>query len=77
MDMQIEYLLFQQIEKPKDYLMTKIIKVYDNRYRINIYCEKEENTLIKKRICASYFCHYNKDDLFIVSGSPMPTGVAI
>lgn len=77
MDMQIEHLLFQQIHKPKNYLMTKIINVYDNRYRINIYCETEEDSLIKKRICASYFCHFNKNTLSVVNGNPMPTGISI
>ena len=77
MEMKIEHLLFKQIEKPKNYLMTKIINVYDNRYRINIYCETEEDNLTKKRICASYFCHYNKDSLEIVNGHPVPTGILI
>lgn len=77
MDMQIEHLLFKQVEKPKDYLMTKIINVYDNRYRVNIYCETEEDNLVKKRICASYFCHYNKDNLYIVNGNPLPTGISL
>lgn len=77
MDLQIEHLLFKQVDKPKDYLMTKIINVYDNRYRINVYCEKEEDSLVKKRICASYFCHYDKDKLSIVTGNPLPTGICI
>lgn len=77
MDMHIEHLLFKQVEKPENYLLTKIINVYDNRYRINIYCEQEEDSLVKKRICGSYFCHYNKDSLDIIHGNPIPTGVAI
>ena len=77
MDLHIEHLLFKQVEKPKDYLTTKIINVYDNRYRINIYCEKEEDSLTKKRICASYFCHYDKDNLSIITGNPLPTGISI
>jgi hypothetical protein len=77
MDMHIEHLLFKQVGKPKDYLMTKIVNVYDNRYRINVYCEQEEDSLMKKRICASYFCHYTKDSLDIIKGRPDPTGISL
>jgi hypothetical protein len=66
MDLEIESLLFKQVEKPKHYLMTKIINVWENRYRINIYTEIEEDNLIKKRIHSSYFCHYNPGKLTII-----------
>lgn len=66
MDLEIESLLFKQVEKPKNFLMTKIINVYDNRYRINIYVQNEEEGLLKKRIAASYFCHYNPGVLTII-----------
>lgn len=66
MDLEIESLLFKQVEHPKNFLMTKIINVYDNRYRINVYTEFEEDNLIKKRIYASYFCHYNPGVLKII-----------
>lgn len=46
--------------------MTKIINVYDNRLRINVYIQIEEDNLIKKRIAASYFCHYNPGELIII-----------
>jgi hypothetical protein len=67
MDLEIESLLFKQVERPKNYLMTKIINVYDNRYRINVYTETEEDNLLKKRIVSSYFCHYNPGELIIVN----------
>lgn len=67
MDFEIEKLLFQQVEKPHDYLMTKIIKLWDNRYRINIYIEFEEEKLIKRKIINSYFCHYNPGKLTIIN----------
>ena len=66
MDLEIESLLFKQVEKPKHYLMTKIINVWENRYRINVYIEIEEDNLIKKRIHSSYFCHYNPGKLVII-----------
>jgi hypothetical protein len=66
MDLEIESLLFKQVEKPKNFLMTKSINVYDNRYRINVYVEFEEDNLTKKRIFASYFCHYSPGVLTII-----------
>ena len=66
MDFEIENLLFQQVEKPKHYLMTKVIKLWDNRYRVNVYTEFEEDKLIKRKISSSYFCHYNPGKLTII-----------
>lgn len=65
-EIEIENLLFQQVEKPKNILMIKTNNVYDNRYRINIYVQNEEEGLLKKRIAASYFCHYNPGVLTII-----------
>lgn len=66
MDHEIESLLFKQVEKPKNHLMTKIIKLWDNRYRINVYTEIFEDNLIKRKISSSYFCHYNPGKLTII-----------
>jgi len=66
MDFEIEKLLFEQVDKPKNYLMTKAIKLWDNRYRINIYVEFEEDKLIKRKIISSYFCHYSTNKLTII-----------
>ena len=68
MDLEIESLLFKQVQKPKHHLITKIINVFENRYRINVYIEIEEDNLIKKRIHSSYFCHYNPGHLTIIDG---------
>jgi hypothetical protein len=68
MDIEIESLLFKQVKKPKHYLMTKIMNVFENRYRINVYTEIEEDNLTKKRIHSSYFCHYNPGNLKIIDG---------
>lgn len=67
MDLEIESLLFQQVKKPKNHLMTKIINLWSNRYRVNVYIEIEEDNLIKKRIHSSYFCHYNPGKLTIMN----------
>jgi len=66
MDLEIESLLFKQVEKPKNHFMTKIINVFDNRYRINVYTEIEEDGLIKRKIANSYFTHYTKGKLTII-----------
>jgi len=67
-DLEIESLLFKQVDKPKHHLVTKIINVWENRYRINVYIEIEEDNLTKKRIHSSYFCHYNPGELKITMG---------
>jgi len=69
MDLEIEHLLFKQVKKPKNHLLTKIINVYENRYRINVYVQIEEEGLIKKKIAQSYFCHYRPGELNIISGA--------
>lgn len=61
---EIEKLLFEQFEKPKNYFMTKVINVYDNRYRINVYIQFEEENLTKKKISNSFFCRYVDGELF-------------
>jgi len=66
MELEIEHLLFKQVEKPSNFLTIRIINVYDNRYHINIYVEIFEDNLVKKRIHASYFCHYERGKLTII-----------
>lgn len=68
MDLEIESLLYKQVKRPKNHLLTKIINLYDNRYRINVYVEIEEDGLIKKKIKDSYFCHYSPGKLTIIDG---------
>jgi len=66
-DLEIESLLFKQVEKPKYLTMTKIINLWENRYRINLYVETLEDGLIKRKIQNSYFCHYNPGKLTIIA----------
>jgi hypothetical protein len=72
MDLEIESLLFKQVAKPKYHFMTKIINVWENRYRINVYVEIEEDNLMKRKIHSSYFCHYSPGKLTIVDGLKTP-----
>ena len=66
MDIEIESLLFKQVEKPKNHFLTKVISLWENRYRVNVYIEIEEEGLIKRKIQSSYFCHYNSGKLTII-----------
>jgi hypothetical protein len=66
-DIEIESLLFKQVEKPKYLTMTKIINLWENRYRINLYVETLEDGLIKRKIQNSYFCHYSPGKLTIIT----------
>jgi hypothetical protein len=52
---QVLSMLFEKIEKPKKYYKIKAVNVYDNAFRVNIWCEFEENNLTKKKIAHSYF----------------------
>lgn len=63
----IENLLFKQVEKPKNYLMTKVINIFENRYRINVYCENTEDNLTKRKIQDSYYAIYDDKELRIIS----------
>jgi hypothetical protein len=73
MDLEIESLLFKQVPKPKHHVMTKCNNVYDNRYRINVYAQVEEDNYLKLKIVSSYFCHYVPGKLTIVDGLKKPT----
>ena len=68
MDLEIESLLFKQVERPKNHLLTKIINLWENRYRVNVYVEIEEDNLTKRRIHSSYFAHYDPGKLKIIDG---------
>jgi hypothetical protein len=76
MELEIESLLFKQVNKPKHHLMTKIINIWENRYRINVYTETldEVDNLTKRKIHASYFCHYSPGKLEI-KDSPNGSGI--
>jgi hypothetical protein len=63
---EIEELLFRQVEKPKNHLMTKIINVFHDYYRINVYTEIEDEGLIKRKITQSYMTTFRKNVLTII-----------
>jgi hypothetical protein len=51
--------IFNHVEKPKDYLMCKSINVYDNRWRVNVYSKRYVNDIEGKYISQSYFTTFN------------------
>jgi len=65
-DYEIESLLFKQVDKPKNHLMTKIINVFHDYYRINVYTQIEEDGLLKRKISQSYMTTFRKDVLTII-----------
>jgi hypothetical protein len=68
MNDKIKGLLFKQVERPKNLYDVKIVNVFENRYRINVWTTVEEDSLTKRKIHASYFAHLNNDELSITSG---------
>ena len=52
--------LFNQVEKPKDYLYCRSINVYDDRWRVNVYSKRYVEGIEGKYISQSYFVHFNK-----------------
>jgi hypothetical protein len=65
-DYEIEGLLFKQVSKPKNHLMTKVINVFHDYYRINVYTQIEEDGLLKRKISQSYMTTFRKDILTII-----------
>lgn len=56
-------IIFQHVDKPKNFAMSKAINVFDDKYRINIYIEKEVSEgLCGKRMSSSYFVRFNTEN---------------
>lgn len=66
-DSKILDMLWNLVEKPQSYLKIKVINVYDNAYRINIWGEYDDPIykLKKTKIIKSYFCKLYDDGLVI------------
>lgn len=61
----IKALLFAQVQKPKNLCEVKIVNVFDDRYRINLWTKIEEQGFEKRKISGSYFVHYDGEKLEI------------
>jgi hypothetical protein len=60
-------IIFNYVEKPKDYLYCKSINVFDNRWRVNLYSKREVEGIEGKIISKSYFVQMHNNELTIVS----------
>lgn len=63
----IEQLLFRQVERPIKTTQVRIVNVFEDRYRINVWVSVVENGLQKEKIGTSYFAHYDGNELRIRS----------
>ena len=59
----IKELLFNQVEKPKGLVDVKAVNVFDNRYRINLWVQYEDEGLTRTKIGASYFAVLDGEEL--------------
>lgn len=59
----IKELLFNQVERPKGLVGVKAINVFDNRYRINLWVQYEDEGLTRTKIGASYFAVLDGEEL--------------
>ena len=62
---EIKDMLFKQVEKPKGLVSVRAVNVFDNRYRINLWVQREEDGLTKTKIGASYFAVIDGEGLRI------------
>lgn len=61
----IKTMLFKQVARPKGLAAVKVINVFEDRYRINLWVQREEDGLTKSKIGASYFAIVDGDGLRI------------
>jgi mRNA-degrading endonuclease HigB of HigAB toxin-antitoxin module len=63
----IEQQLFSIIEKPNGFLRTKVINVYGNRYRVNVYVKYHDHLydIEKTKIGMSFFGYFDNDEFII------------
>lgn len=61
----IKDMLFKQVERPKGLISVRAINVFDNRYRINLWVQRDEDGLTKTKIAASYFAVIDDEGLRI------------
>lgn len=61
----IKELLFRQKERPKNLEEVRIIPVFEDRYRINLWVCLQEDGLQKKKIGASYFVRFDGENLIV------------
>ena len=54
-------IIFNHVDKPKDYLFCKSMNVFNDKWRVNIYSRREIEGIEGKYISSSYFVKMNKN----------------
>ena len=62
--------IFNHVQKPKDYLMCKSINLFENRWRVNVYSKRLVDGIEGKYISNSYFVHFSTSNGNIEFVSP-------
>jgi len=65
---QILEMLWREKGKPKNYLKIKVVNVFDNAYRVNVWSEFEDkiHKINRVRISHSYFCKVVDQELLVI-----------
>ena len=62
--------IFNYVEKPKDYLFCKSMNVFDDKWRVNIYSKRYVEGIEGKYISSSYFVKFNTENNLVTFVSP-------
>jgi hypothetical protein len=70
-------LLFQQIKQPRNMITCKAVNVYDNKYRINVYCTHkiDDSGLEGQKITYSCFARLDNNNSKLEILYPKPSGL--
>lgn len=63
----VRLLILEQVERPKGLWGVRVSNVFDNRYRINMWVEIDEDGVTKRKIGASYFAILDGGQLRLVN----------
>ena len=63
-------IIFNHVEKPKNFLMCKSTNVFDDKWRVNLYSKRYVEGIEGKYISNSYFVKFNSDNNKISIVSP-------
>lgn len=55
-------IIFNHVEKPKNFLMCRGVNVFDDKWRVNIYSKRFVDGIEDKCISASYFVKFDPID---------------
>lgn len=61
----IKSLVIKQKGRPNGLDEVRVINVFEDRYRINLWVRVEEDGLQKKKIGATYFARFDGENLYI------------